>query len=90
MEVMYGAAGTRGQARARELLDGFEMVYLTQADMEWAMEQLAKYRLSHGVAVMDCLIASICHRLQAPMFTHNIKDMLPLLDPYLVIQPYVP
>ncbi len=31
--------------------------------IDWAMQQLFRYRLSHGVAVMDCLIASVCHRL---------------------------
>jgi predicted nucleic acid-binding protein len=90
MEVMYGAPGKQGQERARALLDKFEMVYLTQADMVWAMDQLKNYRLSHGVAVMDCLIASVCARLQVPLYTHNVNDMLPLLGPHLVNQPYQP
>src|SRR5689334_4887130 len=68
METIYGAAGKRGQAQTIALLQQFSMIYLTQADMDWAMQTLLTYRLSHGVAVMDCLIASVCHRLQVPLY----------------------
>jgi predicted nucleic acid-binding protein len=52
------------------------------------METLLVKRLSDGVAINDCLIASVCHRLQLPIYTHNTKHMTRLLDPTLVIQPY--
>lgn len=87
MEVMYGAPGKTGQAACKALLDQFEMEYLTASDMDWAMNQLVQYRLSHGVAVIDCLIASICHRLKVPLYTHNIKDFLPLIGT-LAQKPY--
>jgi predicted nucleic acid-binding protein len=88
MEVIYGASGKSGRATAKALLDQFELVYPTQTDMDWAMQQLFRYRLSHGVAVMDCLIASVCHRLQAPLYTDNIKDMNIILGPHLTVKPY--
>lgn len=88
LEVMYGAPSKREQVRTKALLDQFEMVYLTQTDMEWAMQQLLTYRLSHGIAVMDCLIASICHRLQVPLYTHNVRDMTSLIGSALVVKPY--
>jgi len=45
-------------------------------------------RLSRGVGINDCLIASVCHRLQIPIYTHNVKDMSKLLSATQVIQPY--
>jgi len=52
------------------------------------MEKLLEKRLSDGVAMNDCLIASVCQRLELPLYTHNGKHMTRLLDPALVIQPY--
>jgi predicted nucleic acid-binding protein len=40
MEVIYGAAGKTGQAKSKEILNQFEMVYFTRTDMDWAMQQL--------------------------------------------------
>ena len=52
MEVIYGAPSKRVQAATRAVLNRFDMTYLTQADMDWAMQQLLMYRLSHGIAIM--------------------------------------
>lgn len=35
----------------------------------------------------DCLIASVAHRLQVPLYTHNLKDMTPLIGE-LALKPY--
>ena len=88
LEVMYGAPGKQGQQTCEIIMARFEMLFLTPTDMQWAMDQLKPYRLSHGVAIMDCLIASVAYRLQLPLYTHNLKDMRILLDPQLVISPF--
>jgi len=88
LEVMQGASGKAGQATCKAILSQFNMEYLTPADMDWAMQQMERYRLSHGVGMNDCLIASVVHRLQVPVYTHNLKDMRVLLDESLVIKPY--
>src|SRR5262245_10408933 len=62
MESMVGAANKRAQADLLKQLNGFEMVYLTPLDMNWAMRQMLAYRFSKGIAVMDCFNASVCHR----------------------------
>jgi predicted nucleic acid-binding protein len=49
MEIMYGAAGKAGQAKCKAILNEFDMEYLIRSDMDWAMQQLERYRLSHGV-----------------------------------------
>jgi predicted nucleic acid-binding protein len=88
LEVRQGAPGKAGQATCKAILSQFDMEYLTPTDMDWAMQQMERYRLSHGVGMNDCLIASVVHRLQVPMYTHNLKDMRVLLDASLVIKPY--
>ena len=88
LEVMYGASGKVGQSRAKSVLAKFELQFPTQADQEWAMTQMEQYRLSQGVGINDCLIASVTQRLQVPLLTHNQKDFLKVLPAHLVIKPY--
>jgi predicted nucleic acid-binding protein len=40
------------------------------------------------VSFKDCLIASVAHRLQVPLYTQNVKDFLVILPARLVIKPY--
>lgn len=87
MEVIYGAPSKRVQTATKAVLTRFDMAYLTEADMDWAMQQLLTYRLSHGIAIMDCLIASVSYRLQIPLYTHNVRDMTILLGSSLVVKP---
>jgi predicted nucleic acid-binding protein len=88
MEVMHGAPGKRGQTTCRALMSQFEMFYPDPSDMDWAMRTLHQYRLSHGTTILDCLIASVCYRLQVPIYTDNVKDFLVMLPALLVIKPY--
>jgi predicted nucleic acid-binding protein len=88
LEIMRGAPNKQAQQTCKALLDQFELLYLSNIDQDWAMNQIRQYRFSRGVDVNDCLIASLSHRLQIPIFTHNVKDMLKILPNSLVIQPY--
>jgi predicted nucleic acid-binding protein len=90
LEVIYGAPGRAGQARSLKLFKQFNLVYLTEEDQDWAMQQMITYRLSRGVEINDCLIASVCHRLQVPLYTDNVRDMTKLLPSSLVLKPYTP
>lgn len=87
MEVMFGAKNKTKQAMAIKMLKQFEMVYLTQEDQVWAMQQLQKHHLSHNVGVPDCLIAAPSYRLQLPLYTRNLKHFIPLLG-NLAHEPY--
>jgi predicted nucleic acid-binding protein len=71
-----------------KILKTFELAYPIQQDMDWAIGQLTQFRLSHGVGMNDCLIASVCHRLQVPLSTHNLRHMTVLLGTTLAIKPY--
>jgi hypothetical protein len=87
MEVIVGAGSKVKQAACKEILQEFQLMYLTEADQDWAIEQLERFRLSHGATINDCLIASVCHRLQIPLFTQNLKDMTPMIGD-LAVKPY--
>ena len=56
---MEGARGKSSQERCQQIIAQFGTEYLTAADQHWAMAQLLKYRLSHGVSYADCLITSV-------------------------------
>ncbi len=88
MEVIDGAGSKIAQHQCKTLLDRFEIEYFTQDDLLWSMQQLEKFRLSNGSHMMDCLIASTSHRMQMPLYTHNVKDMTVLLGSDLVVKPY--
>lgn len=87
MELIAGAQNKVEQAKALRLVAQVTMVYLTQADLEWAMQQQVTYVLSHNVGINDCLIASVSYRLQVPLYTTNMKHFVPLLG-VLVQNPY--
>ena len=87
MEVMYGAGSKAKQAACKTLLSQFDLVHLTSADQDWAIQQMEKFRLSDGVAMNDCFIASVAYRLQVPLYTHNLKDMTTMIGK-LAVKPY--
>ncbi|MCL4255012.1 MAG: PIN domain-containing protein [Anaerolineae bacterium] len=89
LEVVVGAPSKAGLATSKVIMNQFNLVHLTTSDQDWAIQQLEKYRLSHGIGLNDCLIASIAFRLQVPIYTHNLKHMELLLGKNLVIKPYV-
>ncbi len=79
MELVAGAQNKVAQRQAAQLLAHFVMVYYTQEDMDWAMEQLLVRKLSHSVGIMDCLIASASYRLQLPLYTQDLRHFTLLL-----------
>src|SRR5579871_936003 len=61
LEFMEGARGKAGQVACLRILSSVEVILLTEVDQQWAMGQLLRLRLSHGVSFKDCLIASVCY-----------------------------
>lgn len=88
MEIMDGAPGKAGQVSCKAILREFDLEYPTRTNIDWAMQQLERYRLSHGIGMNDCLIASVAYHLRVPLYTHNLKHMRVLLGDALAIQPY--
>jgi predicted nucleic acid-binding protein len=75
LEILRGAPGKNAQHTCKAILEQFEYISLTAEDQLWAVSQMEKYRLSHGIEINDCLIASIPHRLQIPIYTHNTHNV---------------
>lgn len=87
IETLEGAPNRRKQQEAVKLLRRFEIVEFETVDFVWATQVLIQYNLSHNVDGYDCLIASVSHRLNLPLYNHNMKHFTPLLGP-LAIKPY--
>ena len=87
MEVMVGVPNKSAMADTKKLLSQFEILYLTPDDQFWAQTQIESLRFSHHVGMNDCQIASVAYRLQVPLYTHNLKDMIPMIG-NLAIKPY--
>ncbi len=79
MEVIEGVENRRKQQDAINLLERFELIELSTNDLVWASQQLLAFRLSHNIDPFDCMIASVNHRLQVPLYTRNMKHFRPLL-----------
>jgi predicted nucleic acid-binding protein len=87
LETVAGAKSLPKQRQTVRFLSIFSIVYLTEIDFDWAMQQFTKHRLSHGVDVLDALIAAPAHRLTLPLCTTNLKHFTPLLGT-LAVRPY--
>ncbi|MGB7341458.1 MAG: PIN domain-containing protein [Phototrophicaceae bacterium] len=87
LEVMEGTSNKINQEYSKSILSQFEILYVNNTDQIWAMQQLEKFQFSHHIGIHDCLIASIAYRLQVPLYTHNLKDMFPLIGT-LAVKPY--
>jgi predicted nucleic acid-binding protein len=82
MEILQGARNRREQDTLVKQLDRYPLIVLEGDDSERALKWLKSYHLSHGVGIMDCLIAASAVRLGKPLYTFNIKHykVIPNLD----------
>ena len=87
LEILQGVQDRTALLKALRTLNDFERIELTNDDVTWSIEQLVRYKLSHNVGGMDCLIASASHRLQIPLYTTNLKHFSHLLG-HLAQKPY--
>lgn len=84
---MIGVPNKRAQSDTLDLLNRFETLFITRADQVWAMQKVEQMRFSHSIGMNDALIASVAYRLQVPLYTHNLKDMTPMIGS-LAVKPY--
>jgi predicted nucleic acid-binding protein len=71
MELLQGARDRSEQQRIAQRLAILPVEQLEVGDSSRAAEWFAAYRLSHGVGILDCLIAAIAHRVGVPFYTFN-------------------
>jgi predicted nucleic acid-binding protein len=87
LEIIEDSKNLRAQGQAIRLLRHFERIELAPADAEWGIRQALRFRLSHNVDALDCLIASSSYRLNVPLYTHNLKHFVPMVGD-LAQRPY--
>lgn len=86
-EIIQGVENGQKQQQALNLLRRFTLVEFTTSDLMWATDMLVRYKLSHNIGIFDCLIASVAHRVQLPVYTLNLKDFRVLVG-NLAQKPY--
>lgn len=87
MELMQDAKNQQQLHQALQLVQPLEVVWPTEADCARALSDFAVYRLSHGLGLLDALIAACAVGRGATLYTFNVKHyrMIPGLA---VEQPY--
>jgi predicted nucleic acid-binding protein len=88
MELIQDARNQEEVQSALKLIAPLPVVWPTATDCERALADLAIYRLSHGLGLIDSLIAATARGLDASLLTFNSKHYRPLTD-ITIRQPYV-
>ncbi len=74
MELLVGARDKQAQQTVRHFLARFTVIKLNASISDVAYDLLLKYRLSHGLAIADALIAATAIVTGQPLATKNLKD----------------
>ena len=69
MELIQDAPDAQQLRKALKLIVPFQVVWPTEADCNRALLDFAAYRLSHGLGLLDALIASCATGLSATLCT---------------------
>ena len=77
MEILQGARDRQEQMILIAQLNRYELVFLDAGDALQALEWFEAYHLSHGVGIMDCLIAASALRIEKPFYTFNVRHYGP-------------
>ena len=87
MELVQDARNAREIRKALKLAAPLQIVWPTELDCARALSDFAAYHLSHGLGLLDALIAACAIGLPATLYTFNDKHYR--VVPGLVIaQPY--
>ncbi len=87
MELILGVKNKAEQEKVVKLLRPYAIVYPTEHDAKWAMEQFELYFLTYQVEILDCFIASVAVGLHLPIYTRNVKH-LNLFEGITIHTPY--
>jgi predicted nucleic acid-binding protein len=87
MELVQDAQNTRQVQQVLKLISPLPIVWPSEADCSRAFADFTALHLSHGLGLLDALIASCAIGLSMPLCTFNVKHFrvvpgLQLLQPY--------
>ena len=74
MELYQGMANKQELAQMKKKIKYFDIVQIDVIASTLAISLIEKYRLSHGLAIPDALIAASAIQTQMELFTYNLKD----------------
>ena len=74
MELYQGMANKQELLQMKKKIKYFDFVQIDAISSKLAISLIEKYRLSHGLAIPDALIAASAISVQMELFTYNLKD----------------
>lgn len=74
MELISGATNKSDFNKINKYIQRFNIALINKDITLKAFELLEKYKLSHGLGIPDCIIASTAIVSQLELFTYNVKD----------------
>ena len=78
MELLQGARDRTEQRRIEQRLSVLPIEHIDADDSRCAASWFAAYHLSHGVGMLDCLIAAVAFRTGVPIYTFNLSHFAPI------------
>lgn len=74
MELLMGAKNKTEENKIKKNLLRFSTALINNEITLAAFELFEQYRLSHHLAIPDCLIAATARTLDVELFTYNLRD----------------
>ena len=74
MELMAGATTKAELVAIDKRLSRFDTILIDPSITELSFTLLRNYKLSHGLALPDCLIAATSIKTDLQLFTYNVRD----------------
>lgn len=87
MELVQDSENQRQLGQALKLVQPLEVVWPNEVDCQRALADFITYRLSHGLGLMDALIAACAVGRAAILYTFNTKHYR-VIPGLVVEQPY--
>ena len=87
MELIQGCHNRKEQNRVMKILEGFEVLWPTEATCERALKVFGEYHLRHGMGMIDVIVGQMSVDFKAALHTFNRKHYEPIPGISL-IQPY--
>lgn len=74
MELLMGASNKAEENKIKKKLLRFNTALINNNVTLEAIELFENYRLSHGLAIPDCIIAATAKVMELELYTYNVKD----------------
>jgi hypothetical protein len=74
MELLMGAGNKEEEAKIKKKVLRFNTALINNEITEEALDLFERYRLSHSLAIPDCIIAATAKVTGLALFTYNVKD----------------